>query len=58
MRRNQKKVLTGGLVLVFVLLNAVVLRQGFATNPAWYKAAYVTVPLLVVAIFISRTKRL
>lgn len=59
MHRNQKKVSAGGLVILFlVLLNAVVLQQGLATNAMWYKAAYVTLPLLGIAIFISRTKRL
>jgi uncharacterized membrane protein YhdT len=59
MHRNRKEVSVGGLVILFlVLLNAVVLQQGWATNPMWYKAAYVTLPLLGIAIYISRTKRL
>jgi hypothetical protein len=59
MHRNQKKVSVGGLVIFFlVLLNAVVLQQGLTADPLWYKGVYVTLPLLGIAIFISRTKRL
>jgi uncharacterized membrane protein YhdT len=59
MHRNQKKVSADGLVILFLaLLNAVVLQQGLASNPMWYKAMYVTLPLLGIAIFISHTKRL
>lgn len=59
MRRNQKEVSVGGLVILFLaLLNAVVLQHGLATNPIWYRAVYVTLPLLGIAIIISRTKRL
>lgn len=58
MHRNRKEVSVGGLAILFlVLLNAVVLQHGLATNPMWYKAVYITLPLLGIAIFISRTNR-
>lgn len=59
MHHNRKEASTGGLViLLIVLLNAIVLQQGLTVNPVWYKAVYVTLPLLGVAIFVSRTRRL
>lgn len=49
----------GGLViLLLVLLNAIVLRYGMAANPLWYKAIYITLPLLVIALFMSRSRQL
>lgn len=59
MHRNRKEVSAGGLVILFlILLNAVVLQQGLAADPMWYKAVYITLPLLGIAIFMSRTNRL
>jgi hypothetical protein len=59
MHRNRKEVSVGGVAILFlVLLNAVVLQQGWAANLTWYKAAYITLPLLGIAIFMYRTNRL
>ena len=50
MRRNQKKISVGGLVMVaFILLNAIVLEHGFVFNSNWHKLFYITVPLLLIA---------
>ncbi len=59
MQRNQNKVSAGGvIVLLFVLLNAIVLEQGFVSHPKWYKLAYVTLPLLLISIIMFRRKLL
>jgi hypothetical protein len=57
MQRNQKKVSAGGtIVLLLLLLNVIMLKQGFISNEAWYKLAFVTVPLLLIAIVLFRKK--
>jgi hypothetical protein len=49
MDRNQKRVSVGGVMITFlVLLTAVALEEGFVSDPAWYNALYITIPLLVI----------
>ena len=57
MQGNLKKVSAGGvIVLFFVVLNAIVLEQGYVSNPGWYKLAWLTVPLLLITIVLSWRK--
>lgn len=57
MHRNQQKISAGGMwVLLLVLLNAIVLQQGFIAGNDWYKIAYATLPLLLVAIIVFKRK--
>lgn len=57
MRRNQE-ISTGGVVILFlVLLNVVVLEQGFISHPQWYNLVYFTFPLLLVSVFFYLRKR-
>ncbi|WP_162944763.1 hypothetical protein [Flavisolibacter nicotianae] len=51
MRRNQKQISVRGMAVVwFVLLNTIVLEQGFVSNHGWYKLIPVTFPLLLISI--------
>jgi uncharacterized membrane protein YhdT len=59
MQRNQKQVSISGIfVLGWVLLNAVVVKQGFVVHPGWYALLAVTLPLLLVSIIIFKRKQL
>jgi hypothetical protein len=58
MDRNQQGSMGGPIILFFVLLNVIVLEHGLVSQPQLYKAAYLTVPLLIVSIAISKSKRL
>lgn len=52
MQRNNRPASTAGLLTFwFLLLNALVLRQGLTANPEWYKLVAVTLPLLLVSLF-------
>lgn len=58
MERNQKQVsLSGIFVLVWILLNAVVVKQGFIDHADWYALLLVTVPLLLVSIFVFKRRQ-
>lgn len=49
MTENKENVPVSGMVLVLlVILNAVVLRAGLAKNAGWYWALCLTVPLLLI----------
>ena len=39
----------GGIMLIFVLLNAVILKIAFIKNENWYTALLITLPLLLMA---------
>lgn len=57
MERNQKhNSLSGIILLVLVLINAVVLRTAYTVNEKWYWALLVSLPLLVIAIRHSSKK--
>lgn len=53
MQRNQKKVSVGGtVVLMLVILNALVLEQGLVSKVTGYMPLLLTVPLLLLSIFL------
>lgn len=52
MQRNRSTVSAGGIVVLFVvLLNAIVIRQGFVIHPEWYRFLFLTLPLLTFLVF-------
>lgn len=56
--RNNKSVSTGGIIiLLIVLINLIVIRQGFTGNGSWYYALIITLPLLMLAIANRRQRR-
>lgn len=51
MIRNQKKVSVSGIIiLILILFNAIVVRNGYTINENWYWILTVSVPLLLIAI--------
>ena len=58
MQGNQKKISAGGMtVLMFVIGNVVILEKGFVSDPAWYKLAYFSFPLLLISLFFNYRKQ-
>jgi len=49
--------LSGNLLLLCALLNAIVLEHGFAENDRWYGALAVTFPLLIAAAIRHKRKK-
>ncbi|HUC82111.1 MAG TPA: hypothetical protein VMR70_14500 [Flavisolibacter sp.] len=59
MQKDSQKVSTGGIVVfALLLLNAVILEQGYVSSAKWYQLAWVTVPLLLFFILQARRKPL
>lgn len=57
MQRNQKQVSASGIFIVYlVLLNVVVMKQGFVAHSDWYTLLFVTLPLLLVSIITFKQK--
>lgn len=55
MHRNQSRISAGGtVVFLLVVVNTVVLEQGFINDPRWYEAFPYTLPLLLITVFINR----
>ena len=44
-------------ILLLVLINILIIKVAFIHNEKWYLALFVTLPLLVVAIYNARQKR-
>jgi hypothetical protein len=58
MSSNQQKVLSPGMwILAAVLLNVVVVRSGYISNPEWYKVLALTLPLLALALLNGASER-
>jgi glutamate synthase domain-containing protein 2 len=56
--RNQKSMpVSGIIVLLIVIVNIIILRQGYTGNHLWYLALILTLPLLILAISNSRQKK-
>lgn len=57
MHRNQQKIPQGSLATsLFILLNAIVLEQGFVTHNQWYWLLLFTIPALVISHGVFRRK--
>jgi hypothetical protein len=51
MYRNQKRIsVSGVIVLLLSLLNAVVLKQAFVAHSHWYWLLAITLPLLLISL--------
>lgn len=46
------------LAVALLLINAVVLETAVVKNTDWYKALWVTLPLLAIAIYRSKNKKM
>lgn len=58
MQQNQKTVSAGGpLVLCAILLNAVVMKQGFVSHPGWYALSVLTLPFLLVSVILYKRRQ-
>jgi glutamate synthase domain-containing protein 2 len=56
--RNKKSVSVGGtIILLIVLINLVVITQGYTGNGSWYYALIITLPLLVLGLANRRQGR-
>ncbi len=49
---------SGMLAVVLLLLNAVILETALVKNSDWYYALWITLPLLAVAIYQSKKKKI
>ena len=61
MHRNPEKISAGRpTVLLLLLLNAIILEEGYVAHEKWYWLLYITIPLLLVSIllFYRRPSRL
>ena len=55
MRKSSQQSSAGGIfIFLFVMLNAIVLERGLVSDPKWYRLAFMTVPVLLVLIVLSR----
>ena len=53
MQQSQQQTSASGIVVaLIVFLNTVILEHGLTFNADWYKLAYVTLPLLLLALII------
>jgi|GEM_PF-2806943 len=54
MLQNQQKVSAGNSILCWlVLVNILIIRQGYISNPDWYRLAWLTIPLLVCSLLFT-----
>jgi hypothetical protein len=59
MRRNPEKISAGGAAMLWLgILNAIVLEQGWVSNPNWYWLLIFTIPLLFFSIAAFRRRKL
>jgi hypothetical protein len=57
MQRNPKKVSAGGgIVSLFVFVNAIVLHESYLLDANWPDLAYVTLPLLLISVVAFRLR--
>jgi hypothetical protein len=58
MHGNQEKISAGGvMVLMLVIVNVLILKQGFIADPWWYKLGAVSLPLLLVCLIMFYRKQ-
>ncbi len=56
--RNQQEVSIGGMILfVLVIANALILRAGLLNNAGWYRALYISLPLLLIVLITGMFKK-
>lgn len=48
MQRNHGKISAGGgIMLMLVLGNTIIMEKGFISDPVWYKLACISIPLML-----------
>ena len=56
--RNQKSIPASRIIiLILVLLNVIVIEEGYTGNGSWYYALILTLPLLILAILNQKVNR-
>lgn len=55
--KTKKVSASGTMVLLLIFLNTVVVKVAFIRNSKWYLALFVTVPLLLITLYITRQKK-
>jgi hypothetical protein len=56
--RNQNSIsVSRTIILIIVILNVVVIKDGYTGDGSWYNALFLTVPLLVLGIVSIRQKK-
>jgi len=59
MSRNPREVSAGGSIIVlFVLLTAIALKNALITDERWYWCLFLTIPAIVLVAFFVRSKRI
>ena len=58
MQRNHEKISAGGgIMLMLVLGNTIIIEQGFISDPVWYKLAYISLPLMLGSLILYLKKQ-
>jgi uncharacterized membrane protein len=56
--RNQNSISVSRIIiLIIVILNVVVIKEGYTGDGSWYYALFFTLPLLILAIANTRRKK-
>ena len=55
---NHTVSISGMLTVALVLMNAVILETAVVKNENWYKALWVTLPLLAIALYQAKKKKI
>jgi hypothetical protein len=57
MQKTREQLRVGeSIIVLLVLLNVLVLQCGITTNPRWYRALYVSIPLLILSVLANRKR--
>lgn len=49
MYNNQKERSNGAVLVILILINAVILKEGFTSSPGLYEILWFTVPVMIIA---------
>ncbi|HEY0355828.1 MAG TPA: hypothetical protein VGC29_06475 [Flavisolibacter sp.] len=59
MHRNQHRISAGdSIILLLVILNILIIRQGFLSHSLWYKLLLLSLPMLMFSLIFFRKNRL
>lgn len=54
---NQPVSISGMLAVALLLMNAVILETALVKNADWYQALWITLPLMILALYQSKKKK-
>ena len=54
---NQPVSISGMLAVALLLMNAVILEMALVKNADWYQALWITLPLMILALYQSKKKK-